>query len=120
MAVLQTSLAIDDFNSFDGIGGRMSLNFDLKNHYASLMLKVGNGGCGGSEYHRGEMPFSTYVTGTHHLLTDGVNWNQITEVVFVNCFRLTFSPLPPCHLWKEGTMYNLYLKNGELYLTFLR
>lgn len=96
----------------------MSLNLDLKNHDASLMVKVGNG-CGG-EYHRDEMPFSTHVTGAHYLLTDGVNWNHLTEVVFVKCFHVTFSPLPHCHLWKEGTMHNPYLRNRELHLTPLR
>lgn len=67
------------------------------------------------EYHRGEVSFSTRITGAHYLSTDGVTWDHLAEVVFVRCLQVSFSPFPHCSVWKVGTVHSLYLMSGEFY-----
>lgn len=68
---------------------RTSLNLDLKNHDALLMVKVGVGVRG--DCHRDE----AHITGGWILSTDDVHRDHLAEVVFVSCLHITISPLVP-------------------------
>lgn len=91
---------------------RMPFNCDLSDIF--LLIKMGLG----EEHHKVKYHFHYIVSRMHTVITDDVNLNYLTQIVFVRFLHsevektfYTFFSLSILYFWKEVTTYNLHLKN---------